>query len=111
MCPESIKITDNAIIPLKERVVDASYDPIAWLGRKIRHRKKGTPAEAAASAAAVGPAAVQPRPEVHGIPAPGGAVSTAPGPADDEVGVAAAAPDPAPETATAPEAAEDPSAG
>ena len=32
VCPEHIKITDNAIIPLKERVVDSSYDPVAWLG-------------------------------------------------------------------------------
>jgi succinate dehydrogenase / fumarate reductase, iron-sulfur subunit len=38
VCPESIKITDNGIIPLKERVVDAHYDPVAWLGRKIRRR-------------------------------------------------------------------------
>ncbi len=29
VCPEDIHITDNAIIPLKERVVDAYYDPIA----------------------------------------------------------------------------------
>ncbi len=28
VCPEGITITDNAIIPLKERVVDESYDPI-----------------------------------------------------------------------------------
>lgn len=28
VCPEEIKITDNAIIPLKERVVDEYYDPI-----------------------------------------------------------------------------------
>jgi succinate dehydrogenase / fumarate reductase iron-sulfur subunit len=28
VCPESITITDNAIIPLKERVVDRFYDPI-----------------------------------------------------------------------------------
>jgi succinate dehydrogenase / fumarate reductase iron-sulfur subunit len=33
VCPEHIKITDNAIIPLKERVVDAFYDPIARLFR------------------------------------------------------------------------------
>ena len=39
VCPESIHITDNAIIPLKERVVDARYDPIFWLGRKIRRGK------------------------------------------------------------------------
>jgi succinate dehydrogenase / fumarate reductase iron-sulfur subunit len=31
VCPEHITITDNAIIPLKERVVDRSYDPIAKL--------------------------------------------------------------------------------
>ena len=31
VCPEGIQITDNAIIPLKERVVDRSYDPIAKL--------------------------------------------------------------------------------
>jgi succinate dehydrogenase / fumarate reductase iron-sulfur subunit len=31
VCPESIKITDNAIIPLKERVVDEFYDPIKKL--------------------------------------------------------------------------------
>ena len=31
VCPEEIKITDNAIIPLKERVVDEFFDPIARL--------------------------------------------------------------------------------
>jgi succinate dehydrogenase / fumarate reductase iron-sulfur subunit len=35
VCPEEIKITDNAIIPLKERVVDQFYDPVFWLVRKI----------------------------------------------------------------------------
>ncbi|GDX32757.1 fumarate reductase iron-sulfur subunit [Actinomycetes bacterium] len=39
VCPEHIKITDNALIPLKERVVDVKYDPIAWLGSKIRVRR------------------------------------------------------------------------
>jgi succinate dehydrogenase / fumarate reductase iron-sulfur subunit len=38
VCPESITITDNAIIPLKERVVGKFYDPVARLvqlfGRK-----------------------------------------------------------------------------
>ena len=38
VCPESIHITENAIIPLKERVVDSYYDPVAWLGRKMRRR-------------------------------------------------------------------------
>jgi succinate dehydrogenase / fumarate reductase iron-sulfur subunit len=36
VCPESITITDNAIIPLKERVVDRRYDPLARLWRKVR---------------------------------------------------------------------------
>ena len=31
VCPESITITDNAIIPLKERVVDRFYDPLKKL--------------------------------------------------------------------------------
>ncbi len=35
VCPEDIHITDNAIIPLKERQVDERYDPIMWLGRKL----------------------------------------------------------------------------
>ena len=34
VCPEHIKITDNAIIPLKERVADAYYDPIQWFLRR-----------------------------------------------------------------------------
>ncbi|MAH16947.1 MAG: succinate dehydrogenase/fumarate reductase iron-sulfur subunit [Euryarchaeota archaeon] len=33
VCPENIKLTDNAIIPLKERVVDEYYDPLRWLWR------------------------------------------------------------------------------
>jgi succinate dehydrogenase / fumarate reductase iron-sulfur subunit len=36
VCPEEIHITDNAIIPLKERVVDEYYDPVLRLVRKIR---------------------------------------------------------------------------
>ncbi|MHB8753741.1 MAG: succinate dehydrogenase/fumarate reductase iron-sulfur subunit [Candidatus Acidiferrales bacterium] len=35
VCPEGIRITDNAIIPLKERVVDEFYDPLVWIARKI----------------------------------------------------------------------------
>lgn len=38
VCPEHIKITDNALIPLKERAVDRKYDPLVWLGDKIRRR-------------------------------------------------------------------------
>ena len=36
VCPEHIKITDNGIIPLKERVVDRKYDPLARLLRRKR---------------------------------------------------------------------------
>ena len=39
VCPEDIRITDNGIIPLKERVVDEFYDPLGWLWR---WRKKST---------------------------------------------------------------------
>src|SRR5678815_5594556 len=35
VCPEHIKITDNAIIPLKERTVDDYYDPVRGLLTKI----------------------------------------------------------------------------
>ena len=35
VCPEHIQITDNGIIPLKERIVDRFYDPLLWLYRKI----------------------------------------------------------------------------
>ncbi|MFE6149107.1 succinate dehydrogenase/fumarate reductase iron-sulfur subunit [Streptomyces sp. NPDC057889] len=38
VCPEGIHITDNALIPLKERAVDRKYDPVVWLGNKIRRR-------------------------------------------------------------------------
>jgi succinate dehydrogenase / fumarate reductase iron-sulfur subunit len=38
VCPEQIKITDNAIIPLKERVVNEYYDPLAWAWRKLTGR-------------------------------------------------------------------------
>jgi len=36
VCPEDIHITDNAIIPLKERVVDRFYDPLFWLMRLFK---------------------------------------------------------------------------
>jgi succinate dehydrogenase / fumarate reductase iron-sulfur subunit len=35
VCPEHITITDNAIIPLKERVVDEYYDPVKKVFRKL----------------------------------------------------------------------------
>lgn len=40
VCPEHIHITDNGIIPLKERIVDRFYDPVMWLWRKIFGDKK-----------------------------------------------------------------------
>ena len=36
VCPEEINITDNAIIPLKERVADRRYDPLGKLFRLFR---------------------------------------------------------------------------
>jgi succinate dehydrogenase / fumarate reductase iron-sulfur subunit len=39
VCPENITITDNAIIPLKERVVDRFYDPLKRLFRVFDGRK------------------------------------------------------------------------
>ena len=36
VCPEDIHITDNAIIPLKERVADRFYDPFRWIFRQLR---------------------------------------------------------------------------
>ena len=38
VCPEHIHITDNGIIPLKERAADA-LDPIVWLLKKFRGQK------------------------------------------------------------------------
>jgi succinate dehydrogenase / fumarate reductase iron-sulfur subunit len=39
VCPEHIKITDNALIPMKERAADRKYDPVVWLGDKLFRRK------------------------------------------------------------------------
>jgi len=62
VCPEHIKITDNAIIPMKERVVDRRYDPLVWLGRKIfrRDQLEEQPVYAAAPSASAADGA-----EVH----------------------------------------------
>ncbi|MGH3950652.1 MAG: succinate dehydrogenase/fumarate reductase iron-sulfur subunit, partial [Pseudonocardiaceae bacterium] len=38
VCPEHIKITDNALVPMKERVAGQRYDPIVWLGNKLFRR-------------------------------------------------------------------------
>jgi succinate dehydrogenase / fumarate reductase iron-sulfur subunit len=45
VCPEHIHITDNSIIPLKERVADEYFDPIRWLGRKLTGGGKAKPQE------------------------------------------------------------------
>jgi succinate dehydrogenase / fumarate reductase, iron-sulfur subunit len=39
VCPEDITITDNAIIPLKERVVDEFYDPLGRLLKLVRPKQ------------------------------------------------------------------------
>lgn len=39
VCPEDITITDNAIIPLKERVADRFYDPVKRLFRIFSSKK------------------------------------------------------------------------
>jgi succinate dehydrogenase / fumarate reductase, iron-sulfur subunit len=44
VCPEHITITENAIIPLKERVVDEFYDPVSRLFRMFQGKKSGRPA-------------------------------------------------------------------
>jgi succinate dehydrogenase / fumarate reductase iron-sulfur subunit len=36
VCPALIKITENSIIPLKERVIGEFYDPLVWLFRACR---------------------------------------------------------------------------
>jgi succinate dehydrogenase / fumarate reductase iron-sulfur subunit len=40
VCPEHIGITDNGIIPMKERVVDRYYDPLIRIGRALFGKKK-----------------------------------------------------------------------
>ena len=40
VCPEGITITDNAIIPLKERVVDRYFDPLGKLVKIFSRRKR-----------------------------------------------------------------------
>ena len=40
VCPEHINITDNGIIPLKERVVDRYYDPIKIIWDSVTGKRK-----------------------------------------------------------------------
>jgi succinate dehydrogenase / fumarate reductase iron-sulfur subunit len=44
VCPEHIHITDNAIIPLKERMDDAYFDPIRTIVRFFRGKAGQPPA-------------------------------------------------------------------
>jgi len=60
VCPEHITITDNAIIPLKERVVDRAYDPLARLVRLVRRDSSG-PALAPAADTKTSPQLEKPR--------------------------------------------------
>ncbi len=46
VCPEGIEITDNAIIPLKERVVDRYYDPFLKLARLLTGSERRAAREA-----------------------------------------------------------------
>jgi len=41
VCPEHIHITDNAIIPMKERMAD-NLDPVVWLIRKFKGQRKSS---------------------------------------------------------------------
>ncbi|MEZ4237445.1 MAG: succinate dehydrogenase/fumarate reductase iron-sulfur subunit [Myxococcota bacterium] len=43
VCPEHINITDNGIIPMKERVVDRFYDPVTILLNKLGGGSKKRP--------------------------------------------------------------------
>jgi succinate dehydrogenase / fumarate reductase iron-sulfur subunit len=45
VCPEEIHITDNAIIPLKERVVSRAFDPLTRLVQLVKGRPSGAPSE------------------------------------------------------------------
>ncbi len=76
VCPEHIKITDNAIIPLKERVADKYYDPIQIVWRKVR----GDRAAAGAAPVASGSLEALPSPPPPAEPAasPGPLAATGP---------------------------------
>jgi len=71
VCPEHIKITDNAIIPMKERVVDNRYDPLVWLGRKI-FRRDELAAQTVASRAPATPNHPAPEGSVWHVAVPAG---------------------------------------
>jgi len=66
VCPEGIHITDNGIIPMKERVVDAKYDPLFIMGSRIPSRQaKAAEADLRHGNAAAAEAAAWARLEGH----------------------------------------------
>jgi succinate dehydrogenase / fumarate reductase, iron-sulfur subunit len=67
VCPEHIKITDNALIPLKERVADLKYDPVVNLGATIPTRASRKAAKTVGTDAAAAEALALQR--LHGRPA------------------------------------------
>jgi succinate dehydrogenase / fumarate reductase iron-sulfur subunit len=83
VCPEHIRITDNAIIPLKERVADEYYDPLRMLWRKLRG-DSGSSARAghghAAHVSEAGVEGVTPQPEPAPAPEPEARDRTPPAP-------------------------------
>jgi succinate dehydrogenase / fumarate reductase, iron-sulfur subunit len=80
VCPEHIKITDNAIIPIKERVVDRRFDPIVRLGRRIFRRDQLDDPMAQAAARESAQAGTPSRsPALTGAGVPGAAEAAAAG--------------------------------
>jgi hypothetical protein len=54
VCPEHIHITDNSIIPLKERVADESFDPVRRAAQKVMGRANQRPKESQTGPGVVG---------------------------------------------------------
>jgi succinate dehydrogenase iron-sulfur subunit len=110
VCPEHIRITDNAIIPLKERVADEFYDPIQWFWRKLRGRPDDAvpPVELPVLGATGGTATAVSEPEVAAAGEP--TVAAAPEPEGSGLPTPAAKPvrsaRPRAKAASAPGAAE-----
>jgi len=75
VCPEGIHITDNGIIPLKERVVDRKYDPVTWLGSRIPRRETAA-AQQALDRGDAATAERLARERLHGKPADRSALDT-----------------------------------
>jgi AhpD family alkylhydroperoxidase len=80
VCPAGIKITDNAIIPMKERSADQRYDPLGRVLRSWRGRAGRTPRLTVM---------LRPLPEMQGQNARGGAGRRRNAPGDEERNIAA----------------------